>query len=252
MKKSLLFILASLIAIFALTGCADEPAKEEGNKPLPDKVTPINLKDPKTLVGTYEITFFYTDGAQLLPLSSDCSNASKYVDASLIPQQTQCDTTKMKGYGTVEFDGKNLQIKTKIQMTSSGMTTGIFSGMLKPQQYNYTVFTDIPLSAISSNSINTGSNVVKGTSGRNLEALVKPKNTDCSQANDSGCSTYTFTVEDDGKTIVNKMVDKSNMAAANVVVRMRKVKDIVDNALMDPNKLLAEPIIEGFVENPQQ
>ena len=107
---------------------------------------------------------------------------------------------------------------------------------VKDQQYNYTVFTDIPLSAISANGINLD-NTVKGTTGRNLTKLVNAPE-----------STYSFIVADDKLTIINSMVDKSSVADANVTVRMKKISDIPET--LDANVAFDTPVIEGFVAEP--
>lgn len=256
MKKSLLLILASLFAVFALTGCAEDSNNDTPAPTPTPTVTPIDLSNPLSLVGLYEITFFYTDGAGLAPLSSSCENASKYVDSSIINKVTvTCDTTEMKGYGKVTMDEASgtAKLVTKIQMTSSKMVSDPkLSAMLKPQQYNYTEFSPLSLKSITVAGINMD-NAVKGTSGRNLTSLITPTETHIyPSAGNSANTDYSFTVDPtDAYVLINTMVDRSNYAAANVVVRMRKIEALPDGYTMDMNTAFPTPVIEGFVASPQ-
>lgn len=251
MKKSLLLILASLFAIFALAGCAED---SNNDTPAPT-VTPIDLSNPLSLVGLYEITFFYTDGAKFAPLSSSCADVSKYVDSSIINGVTfPCDTTEMKGYGEVTMDAVSgtAKLVTKIQMTSSKMVSDpTWSATLKPQQYNYTEFSALSLNSITAAGINMD-NAVKGTSGRNLTSLITPATTpEYPSAGNSANTDYSFTVDPtDAYVLINTMVDRSNYAAANVVVRMRKIEALPDGYTMDMNTAFPTPVIEGFVTEP--
>ena len=252
MKKSLLLILASLFAVFALAGCADE-SKNDTPAPTPT-VTPIDLSNPLSLVGLYEITFFYTNGAGLAPLSSSCADASKYVDSSIINSvTTPCDTTEMKGYGEVTMDDVSgtAKLVTKIQMTSSNMVNGTYSSTLKPQQYNYTEFSPLSLKSITVAGINMDK-AVKGTTGRNLTSLITPAETPAYPGiNNSANTDYSFTVDpNDAYVLINTMTDRSNYAAANVVVRMRKIEALPEGYTMDMNTAFPTPAIEGFVTNP--
>lgn len=252
MKKSFLLFLSSIIAVFLITGCAEESKNNggasTGNAEPVDIVVPEGTPTPidltsidkyATLQGTYVITFFYTNGANIQPLSSDCASVPTYVSGA-----SACNTAKdqveMKGYGTILIDtqAQTGQIITKIQMTNDTMknATGIFATLID-QQYNYTEFTPIPVSAISDTGINNG-NTVKGTTGRNLTKNVNAPN-----------STYSFTVDTDKLTIINTMVDQSNIAPANVTVRMKKVSDeVVDLKVNNP---LTTPAITGFVATAQ-
>lgn len=250
MKKSLLLILASLLAVFALAGCADE-SKNDTPAPTPT-VTPIDLSNIEkyaTLVGTYEITFFYTNGANLLPLSNDCANVPTYVAGAKACADT--NQVAMQGKGVITMDMRNQtgRLITKMQMTNdcikrAGTANECPSDLgfdpfayVKDQQYNYTVFTDIPVSAISADGINLD-NTVKGTTGRTLtKQSIVPD------------TTYSFTVADDKLTIINTMLDKSSFAEAAVTIRMKKISDIPET--LDANVAFDTPVIEGFVANIQ-
>lgn len=254
MKKSLLLVLASLFAIFALAGCAEDSTNDTPAPSTPT-VAPLDLSNPLSLVGVYEITFFYTDGATVAPLSSSCADAAQYVDSSIINSVTiPCDTTEMKGYGEVTMDvaSGTAKLVTKIQMTSSKMVSDpTWSITLKPQQYNYTEFSPLSLSSITATGINMD-NAIKGTSGRNLTSLITPAATPAyPSANNSANTDYSFTVDpNDPYVLINTMTDRSNVLAANVVVRMRKIEALPEGYTMDMNTAFPTPAIEGFVTNP--
>ena len=74
MKKSLLLILASLLAVFALAGCAEDSTNDT---PALPPVDPALIEQVKLFAeGYYEISFFYTDGAGFMPFSSNCLNGT--------------------------------------------------------------------------------------------------------------------------------------------------------------------------------
>ena len=239
--KKYLFVLASLFAIFIISGCAEEKSinKYTAQSPNPE---------PKPVTEMYEITFFYTDYASTKSLSSDCNSALKYVDKSLFV--TSCDNAKMKGYGLIDFDGKNINLKTKLQMTNERIAneTGLYE-VFRNKQYSFTNFTPIPISAVKDNVINVGDTAVKGISGRNLNSLIPSKECVNDETKNNGCSTYTLNKEDEN-TIVIKIIDKSNEIPENIVIRMSKIKN-VDKTLMEMNKELPEPKIAGFISEPQ-
>ena len=239
--KKYLFVLASLFAIFIISGCAEEKSinKYTAQSPNPE---------PKPVTEMYEITFFYTDYASTISSSSDCNSALKYVDKSLFV--TSCDNAKMKGYGLIDFDGKNINLKTKLQMTNERIAneTGLYE-VFRNKQYSFTNFTPIPISAVKDNVINVGDTAVKGISGRNLNSLIPSKECVNDETKNNGCSTYTLNKEDEN-TIVIKIVDKSNEIPENTVIRMSKIKN-VDKTLMEMNKELPEPKITGFIPEPQ-
>ena len=247
MKKSLLLILASLFAIFALAGCAED---SKNDTPAPT-ATPIDLSSIEkyaTLVGTYEITFFYTDGAGMLALSNDCANVPTYIAGAQPCAETSQVTMQGKGTITMDVATQTGKLVTKMQMTNdcikrAGTENACPSviwidpfAFVKDQQYNYTVFTDIPLSAISANGINLD-NTVKGTTGRTLTQISNVPD-----------STYSFTIADDKLTIINNMVDESSIMPANVTIRMKKISDIPET--LDANVAFDTPVIEGFVTEP--
>lgn len=244
MKKSLLLILASLLAVFAITGCSDDSGDDTPAAPTAPVVVPIDPSDNEKLsqlLGNYEILFFYTNGAGALSIASDCTKVEYYTGKA----DTKCvqgtNNVDMKGYGTVALNNNNIEVITKMQMTNSNLKnpTGLW-GSAKNNQYNYTVFTPIPVNAISDNAINNGTNAVKGTTGRNLIQNTNNSN-----------DTYKFELLSDG-TIRNTMTDTSvSGITANVTVIMKKIDALPQGYNMNKDEQFPAPAIEGFVANIQ-
>lgn len=262
MKKSFLFLLISIMTVFLIAGCADDTTKGEETTPVtegseslditvtgPDK---IDFSNPQTLVGAYELTFFYTDGAKLLPISTDCTKVEEYTGIAndkCIQGENSVDFT---GYGNITLEGSSLKIITKMQMTNTNLQNGQGLWMAaKNNQYSYTVFKDIPTTNISGNVINDGNSAVKGTSGRNLIKNVPVSDDNNQTGNNPGGTTYTFELDPkDEFTLINKLVDKSSAMAADVTVIMKKISN-TPIADMKKDKPLPTPVITGFVANPQ-
>ena len=261
MKKSFLLLLISIMTVFLIAGCAEETttagdsvATTEGGENLNITVTDptaINLTDPTTLQGAYELTFFYTNGAGMLPLSTDCTKVQEYTGTADAKCVQGTNNVEFKGYGTITVDETNINVITKMQMTNARLQAGTgFFANAKDNQYSYTVFTAIPTSNISDNIINDGLSAVKGTSGRTLTKNI-PVSTDNGGSMNPGGTTYTFEVDaSDSFTLINQLVDKSNIAPANVTVRMKKISD-TPIADMKKDKPLPTPVITGFVSNPK-
>lgn len=258
MKKSFLLFLSSIIAVFLVTGCAEENKNNGGSTTTPPSVVPIDPSNPSSLtdlLGNYEIVFFYTDGAGMLPISSDCSKVEFYTgkaDAKCVQGHNSVD---FKGYGRVGVDNPasptTINITTKMQMTNECLknpTVGAcandalgpinYWSQAQNNQYNYNVFTPIPVTAIVNGAINDGESAVTGVNGRHLKANV----------NTTG-STYKFELLSDG-TVRNTMVDKSNLAPADVTVIMKKIESIPSDYTMDKDVQFPQPVIEGFVDSP--
>lgn len=248
MKKSFLLFLSSIIAVFFVTGCAEENKNNGGSTTTPPSVVPIDPSNPSSLtdlLGNYEIVFFYTDGSGQLSIASDCSKVEYYTgkaDAKCVQGTNNVD---FRGYGKVELNNPNptqasaINITTKMQMTNDKFKTGtdIFWSMAKNNQYNYTVFTPIPVTAIANGAVNAGVNAVTGVTGRHLT-----ENTDVPE------STYKFELLSDG-SIRNTMVDRS-ILPANVTVIMKKIDTFPSGYTLDKDIKFPEPVIEGFVDNP--
>lgn len=234
MKKSLLLILASLFAIFALAGCAEE------ENDAPALIQPT-LSNVSSLNGTYDIEFFYVN-AVIAALTTDCSKVEEYASG-----ETQCRdnaTDSVQHYGqatiTVNPDG-SVKVFSKIQINGGvfDQTEGVGSLINKvaaDKRYNFTEYKTIPASAITATAVNdsTVASAVTGTYGRSADKLVEETK--------SVNNTFTFTVEPDG-TVVNVLTDVTVMPA-NTIVRMKKVSN--DVIALDPNTAYETPVIDNF------
>ncbi len=229
MKKSLLLILASLFTVFALTGCADE---EKNDTPVITQPT-LSESDLKSLQGTYDIEFFYTY-ATVATLTNDCSKLQEYVDSdakcSNIANQRD---SEMQGKGSIAVSNDYVTIITKVQLDGGGFNNPTVAQVAKNQKYNYTVYNDIPVSAVKDNYLNLD-NVTKGTRGRNADSLAGSED-----------DTYNITIEN-GIVIINMIKDTGISIAktAPVVVRMKKVSDNVET--LDPNTAFPTPDISNI------
>lgn len=234
MKKSLLLILASLFAIFALAGCAEE----ENDAPAliqPTLIQPT-LSNVSSLNGTYDIEFFYVNAA-IAALTTDCSKVEEYASG-----ETQCRdnaTDSVQHYGqatiTVNPDG-SVKVFSKIQINGGvfDQTDSLINKVAADKRYNFTEYKTIPESAISETAVNDSVNAVTGTYGRSADKLVEETK--------SVNNTFTFTVEPDG-TVVNVLTDVTVMPA-NTIVRMKKVSN--DVIALDPNTAYETPVIDNF------
>ena len=232
MKKSLLLILASLFTVFALTGCADE---EKNDTPVITQPT-LSESDLKSLQGTYDIEFFYTD-ATVATLTNDCSKLQEYVgsDAKKCSNIANQRDSEMQGKGSIDVSNGNVKIITKVQLDGGGFKNPMVAQVpfAKNQKYNYTVYNKIPVSAVKDNYLNLD-NVTKGTTGRNADSLAGSED-----------DTYNITIKN-GIVIIDmiKYTGISIAETAPVVVRMKKVSDNVEN--FDPNTAFPTPDISNI------
>lgn len=229
MKKSLLLILASLFAIFALAGCAEE------ENDAPALIQPT-LSNVSSLNGTYDIEFFYVN-AVIAALTTDCSKVEEYASG-----ETQCRdnaTDSVQHYGqatiTVNPDG-SVKVFSKIQINGGvfDQTEGVGSlinRVAADKRYNFTEYKTIPASAVNDSTV---ASAVTGTYGRSADKLVEETK--------SVNNTFTFTVEPDG-TVVNVLTDVTVMPA-KTIVRMKKVSN--DVIALDPNTAYETPVIDNF------
>lgn len=228
MKKSLLLILASLFAIFALAGCAEE------ENDAPALIQPT-LSNVPSLNGTYDIEFFYVNAA-IAALTTDCSKVEEYASG-----ETQCRdnaTDSVQHYGqatiTVNPDG-SVKVFSKIQINGGvfDQTDSLINKVAADKRYNFTEYKTIPAPAVNDS---TGTFAVTGTGtyGRSADKLVEETK--------SVNNTFTFTVEPDG-TVVNVLTDVTVMPA-NTIVRMKKVSN--DVIALDPNTAYETPVIDNF------
>lgn len=243
MKKSLLLILASLFAIFALAGCAEEEKNDTPAviQPTLSAVIQPTLSNVSSLNGTYDIEFFYVN-AVIAALTTDCSKVGEYA-----PGETKCadnDNDSVKHYGqatiTVNPNG-SVKVFSKIQINGGVFdqtegTGSLINMFAADKRYNFTEYTTIPASAITSTAVNdkTVTYAVTGTYGRSANKVV--------DETESVNNTFTFTVEPDG-TVVNVLTDVTVMPA-NTIVRMKKVSN--DVIALDPNTAYETPVIDNF------
>ena len=249
MKKSLLLILASLFAVFALAGCAEDsnndtpaPTPTPTPSPLPDNIS--------TLKGTYNIEFFYTDGGGAAVVTTDCSKVTEYVGSAA----KQCeDATKE----TVEHQGRltldvladgSIKIISKIQMAGGAFDNKFMGQTAKilGANYNYTEYSVIPKEAISTTKINdpeTGKNV-KGVQGRNAVSITPYDAANNEQQTQNAAhTTYEFTYENG--VLICKMKDTSSVVAADVVIRLKKTADTIE--VFNEDEPFTTPVIDNFV-----
>lgn len=245
MKK---FLFLVVLSVFMVMGCSED-SKDE---PIPP--TPIDLSNPETLKGTYDIDFFYTNALGQV-ITNSCDTVASYGFQDEKGKQIKCDPdnnsdSAFTGRGTIDYnaDTKELQIITKVQMKGGTYDffkvyqNGALYYLVEPNQYNYTKFQSIPLTAINSKdkTINA-ENTVKGVTGRNAKTITPDAALD---------NEYKFEV--DGNTITNYMVDKSSgFLEVPVVVRMKKVSDEVET--LNENEAYSYPDISDiFVKDIQQ
>ena len=235
MKKSLLLILASLFAVFSLTACADEDKNDTAGE-----VNPAS-----EYVGTYDVTFFatkpYNSNNAMDKLvttgnmSTDCTMADtlgilKKVDGQAKVQDGECaadgsnDAEIIGQQAVINYNDDGLVLETKLQMWSS-----VFS-LSQDDVYQYTKYTAVPSSSVTSNAINNVANPVLGVSGRNLTTkTLNPK------------STFKITKRDDGTLYVElELMEKSVLngqlkANAPTYVILKKKLDKPEP--VDPNTL---------------
>lgn len=251
MKKSLLLILASLFAVFALAGCAEDSKNDNGGTtPTPTPTpTPSPLPDINTLKGTYNIDFFYTDGGGAAVVTTDCSKVTEYV-GSAAKQCKDAAKETVDHTGRLTFDvlpDGSVKVISKIQMAGGAFDNTDIGKLAKSQgvNYNYTEYNVIPKDAISATKINdpeTGKNV-KGVQGRNAVITTPYDESSVTQINNAANTTYEFTYENG--VLICKMKDTSSLAAADVVLRLKKISE--NTEAFDAQKPFDTPVIDNFV-----
>lgn len=249
MKKSLLLILASLFAVFALTGCAEDSKNNNGGTTPTPTPSPLPA-DISTLKGTYNIDFFYTDGGGAAVVTTDCTKVTEYVGSSA-KQCANAATDTVDYTGRLTFDvleNGSVKIISKIQMAGGAFENnplGITAKNLGAN-YNYTVYAVIPKEAISATKINdpeTGKNV-KGVQGRNAVSPTPYDVNSDAQTQNAAHTTYEFTYENG--VLICKMKDTSSLVAADVVIRLTKTADTIE--VFDADTPFETPAIDNFVK----
>lgn len=251
MKKSLLLILASLFAVFALAGCAEDSKNNNGGTTPTPTPTPSPLPaDISTLKGTYNIDFFYTDGGGAAVVTTDCTKVTEYVGSSA-KQCADAVTETVDYTGRLTFDvlaDGSVKIISKIQM-SGGAFENTFLGQQAKKlgaNYNYTKYTTIPANAISTTKINdpeTGHSV-KGVQGRNAVSITPYDVNSTATSQNAANTTYEFTYENG--VLICKMKDTSSLVAADVVIRLTKTADTIE--VFDADTPFETPAIDNFVK----
>ena len=248
MKKSLLLILASLFAVFALTGCAEDSKNNNGGTTPTPTPSPLPA-DISTLKGTYNIDFFYTDGGGAAVVTTDCTKVTEYVGSSA-KQCANAATDTVNYTGRLTFDvltDGSVKIISKIQMSGGAFENnplGIAAKNLGAN-YNYTEYTVIPANAISTTKINdpeTG-HFVKGVQGRNAVSITPYDENSSAETSNAANTTYEFTYENG--VLICKMKDTSSLVAADVVIRLTKTADTIE--VFDADTPFETPAIDNFI-----
>ena len=238
MKKSLLLILASFFAVFALAGCADD---SNNDTPAVTGVTntPVDLANPGTLNGNYKVVFFGSQVtnprnftmpglesyANLVYVSNDCAKAEELYPTIVnqTPGVNQCTTeqqvTILDGSVVMTVVNGNLNISSRMQMEGGSIE-------LSPSdKYQYTIYNE---TTDLTNFQGTG------VTGWNYDAANNaPSATSTSYPE----SSFTISKLDNGSiridmTLVGKTVDMSSMIpgisgtvdAVNTII-LEKVND---------------------------
>lgn len=268
MKKSLLLILSILFAVFALYGCAEDEKND-----APDEKNDAPAVNPASeYVGTYYVTFFatkpYASNNHAMDMlvttgnmSTDCTLADtlgilKKVDGIANVQNGECSAdgsndAKIIGHqAVINYNADTgLVLETKLQMWSE-----VFS-FAQDDTYQYTKYTSVPSSSITSSAVNADSSVL-GVSGRNLTTKTSnPK------------STFKITKRDDGSLYVElELIEKSVLngaisANAPTYVILKKNSDTPETVdPIDPNSLFttktgidaADKVFANFKEIPDE
>ena len=238
MKKSFLLILASLFAIFALSGCADD---SNNDTPAVTGVTntPVDLANPGTLNGNYKVVFFGSQVtnprnftmpglesyANLVYVSNDCAKAEELYPTIVnqTPGVNQCTTeqqvTILDGSVVMTVVNGNLNISSRMQMEGGSIE-------LSPSdKYQYTIYNE---TTDLTNFQGTG------VTGWNYDAA---NNTPSATSTSYPESPFTISKLDNGSiridmTLVGKTVDMSSMMpgisgtvdAVNTII-LEKVND---------------------------
>lgn len=247
-----LYVFFILICHFIiLSGCNDNKAvinldnmDNMDNGSSGNNVTLPDLVDIKTLHGTYDIDFYYSNVTDLFTVTNDCSMVEKYVSGGKPCNSSETESVEFKGEGTVYISEDNsLKIQMKMQM-NGGVFNGLAGDMIPQKRYIFHDYNVIPSGAVSEtvvNDISTGMSV-KGIKGRNAEYIFVYDNSNA-VSNDSAASTYEFQVLEDG-TLVGIIKDKGHIMDADVLIRLKKKSDEV--TMLEPNKAYDIPVIDNF------
>ena len=239
MKKSLLLILASLFAIFALAGCAEE---EKNDTPAPIPNTPVDLTKPETLNGNYEVTFFGSQVtnvrdadpfvgsmANLFYISNNCDKAKElYPDVIGANGKNNCtaegQSTLLDGKVVITVANNEMNIASRMQMEGGSVE------MSQVDKYQFTKY-------YKTNDLTTFSGT--GVTGWNYDDV---NNTPSAASTEFPESPYTVSKLADGSiridmTLVGKVVTGIATVDAKNTIILKKVNDdttALANAIQKP------------------
>ena len=242
MKKSLLLILASLFAIFALAGCAEE---EKNDTPAPIPNTPVDLTKPETLNGNYEVTFFGSQVtnvrdanpdnpflgsmADLFYISNNCDKAKElYPDVIGANGKNNCtaegQSTLLDGKVVITVANNEMNIASRMQMEGGSVE------MSQVDKYQFTKY-------YKTNDLTRFSGT--GVTGWNYDDV---NNTPSAASTEFPESPYTVSKLADGSiridmTLVGKVVTGIATVDAKNTIILKKVNDdttALANAIQKP------------------
>lgn len=249
MKKSFLILLSSILAVFLITGCADDTTSNNTNNggnggSVPSTNTPVDPAKPETLNGTYEVTFFgsqvtnvrdiqnqlMAEMADKLYISNDCAKATElYPDVIGANSKNNCDPTSgqstlLDGTVLITVSATDMNISSRMQMEGGAVE------MSATDKYQYTVY-----NKTSDLTTFTG----KGVKGWNYDDV---NNKPSATSTDFPESPYTVTINADGAiridmTLVGKVVTGIATVDAKNTIILKKISDDttpLQNAIMKP------------------
>lgn len=237
MKKTLMSLLLVSLSLTMFFGCAEEKKNETPN-------TPVNFSNPDTAIGTYNVDMFWVD-AVITQLTNNCEEAKQFISAVDAAKGCGSDgnvVSSARATITKNSDGKYV-VSSKMQMAGAAFDNATLvkalGALLTDNQYNYTLYTAIPSTAIVGSTMNTGTSQVIGTTGREASKLTSDP-----------VATYDFVLRDDGRIL--SLMGKTNpipMAdALSVYLLLRKISD--NPEVLNPNELFPTPKIANFKVTP--
>lgn len=248
MRKSFLFLLFSIMTVFLIAGCAEDTTNGGGNSDNSstgnpgDNGTGNNVPEElKSLLGTYEVTFFGSqvtnvrDGgilvsmADMFYISNDCTKAKElYPDVIGVGNKNNCtvegQSTLLEGVVLFSYVNNQLAVTSRMQMEGGTVD------MSPSDKYQYTEY-------YKTSDFTTLSG--KGVKGWNYDDASK---TPSATATDFPESPYTVSINADGivrvdMTLVGKVVPGIATVDAKNTIILRKLSDDttpLENKIMQP------------------
>lgn len=221
MKKSLLLILASLFAVFALAGCAED-SKNDTPAPTPGSV-------PSELAGTYNVTFFGSQVtnvrdadplgsmADMFYISNDCAKAKElYPDVIGANGKNNCtaegQSTLLDGKVVIAVANEEMNVTSRMQMEGGAVEAS------PTDKYQFTKY-------YTTNDLTTFSG--KGVSSWNYDDV---NNAPSAASTEFPESPYTVSKLADGSiridmTLVGKVVEGIATVDAKNTIILTKISD---------------------------